>query len=242
MITLYKFGPLEHVCDASPFCVKVEAYLKMAGLAYEVKAGPEHLKTAPKGKLPYITDNGKTVADSAFILQYLKETYGDIDSRLNDQEKAIATAFTRLLEENLYWVVVHARWMLPQNAAMLEQNIFGLPAFLRFPLPLRVFIKYKVKQKMKDTVFAQGLGRHSNEEITAIGDRDLLALANFLRDKPYFFGDEPCSFDAIAYGSLANMLLVSCYQAPIFDKARTYENLLAFTRRFHERYFGPLEP
>ncbi|PPC90153.1 MAG: glutathione S-transferase [Methylobacter sp.] len=239
MITLYKFGPLEQVCDASPFCVKVEAYMRMAGLPYEVKTGTKHLKTAPKGKLPYIEDNGKRIADSGFIVQYFKETYGDsLDSHLSDQDKAIATAFTRLLEENLYWVIVHARWLLPQNAAMLDQNIFGAPEFLRLPLPLRAYIKYSVKQKVKASLHAQGLGRHSHEEITAIGNRDLLALANFLQDKPYFFGNEPSSLDAIAYGSLANILLVNCYQAPIIDQARTYENLSAFTRRFHERYFG----
>ena len=31
----------------------------------------------PKGKLPYITDGANTVADSTFILDYLKATYGD---------------------------------------------------------------------------------------------------------------------------------------------------------------------
>ncbi len=38
---------------------------------------------------------------------------------------------------------------------------------------------------------AQGTGRHSKEEVERIGCGHLQALADFLRDKPFFFGNEP---------------------------------------------------
>lgn len=38
---------------------------------------------------------------------------------------------------------------------------------------------------------AQGLGVHTNEEITQFGCDDLKALSELLADKPFFFGDEP---------------------------------------------------
>ncbi len=126
MIKLYKFGPIGDVCDASLFCVKVEAHLRLADLPYETLNGPQYLRKAPKGKLPFIEDKGNIIADSSFILKYLKETYGDIlDSNLSDADQAIAHAFTKMIDENLYWVLIHARWQLDSNWAILSQVFFG---------------------------------------------------------------------------------------------------------------------
>ena len=61
MITLYTFGPYFGLPDGSPFVVKAMLLLKFAGLAYdEIRGYPSN---APKGKLPYIIDDGVTVAD-----------------------------------------------------------------------------------------------------------------------------------------------------------------------------------
>ena len=34
-LTLYKFGPQWDIDDPSPFCLKLESYLKLADIAYE---------------------------------------------------------------------------------------------------------------------------------------------------------------------------------------------------------------
>lgn len=234
MITLYKFGPIGDVCDASPFCVKVEAYLRMAGLPYETRCGARYMRKAPKGKLPYIEDNGKIIADSSFILNYLKSSYADsLDSSLNPEEKAIAHAFIKMIEENLYWVLVYARWKLDNNRAILNTTFFdGIP----FPLNKMIaFIAYKDVMK---ALHKQGIGRHSDAEVVELGCRDLQALSDFLGDKPYFMGDKPTSLDAVAYGILVEMIRVPIFNAPIFDKARSYKNLADFTDRFHKTYFS----
>ncbi len=76
MITLYQFPPCWDLPNASPFCMKVENYLRMSNLPYRTVSVLNPAK-GPKGKLPFITDNGQTVADSSFILDYLKATHGD---------------------------------------------------------------------------------------------------------------------------------------------------------------------
>ncbi len=35
--------------------------------------------------------------------------------QLSDRDKAIAHAFIKMLDENLYWVLVHAVWQLEQG-------------------------------------------------------------------------------------------------------------------------------
>jgi len=230
MIKLYKFGPVGDVCDASPFCVKVEAYLKLAGIPYETLSGAQYLRTAPKGKLPYIEDNGAIVPDSGFILPYLKETYGkDIDSHLGSADKAVAHAFIEMIDEHLYWVLVHARWALDHNAKTLHRLFFA-----GIPFPLDKLIARKARNDIKQALYKQGIGRHSGEEITEKGNRDLKALSDFLGDKDYFFGDKPTTLDISAYALLAQFILISEFSAPIFDKAKSYDNLVAFTKRLHK--------
>ncbi len=81
------------------------------------------------------------------------------------------------------------------------------------------------------------MGRHSDEEITEIGNRDLKALSDFLGNKTYFFGDKPTTLDAVAYGILVELIRVPLFTAPIFDKAKSYGNLVRFTERLHGNYF-----
>ena len=53
-------------------------------------------------------DNGKTIADSNFILAYLTATCGEKlgDHMLSPQDQAIAHSLRRMMEENLYWVQI----------------------------------------------------------------------------------------------------------------------------------------
>jgi glutathione S-transferase len=103
MITLYQFAPVWGIPNLSLACVKVETYLRMVNLPYEVRSA---LPTkGPKGKLPFIEDQGKKIADSRFIIEYLKQSYEvDPDKDLNEQERVISNAMQRMIEDDLYWV------------------------------------------------------------------------------------------------------------------------------------------
>lgn len=236
MIKLYKFGPIGDVCDASPFCAKVEAYLRMANLPYETLCGASYLRKAPKGKLPFIEDNGNVIGDSSFILEYLKTTYGDsLDNGLREQDKAVAHAFAKMIEENLYWMLVHARWKLEHNRTALQNAFFG-----DIPFPINKIVARVARRNLQQQLYHHGMGRHSDEEIAALGDHALQALSDFLGDKRYFLGDKPTSLDASAYGILVEMIRVPVFTAPIFDKAKSYPNLVNYTERFHNAYFKSL--
>lgn len=233
MIELYKFGPMENISDPSSFCVKVEAYLKMAGLDYEAHSGVKYLGGAPKGKLPYIRDDGRDIGDSSFIFWYLKDKYGDsLDGRLTAEEQATTHAFMKMVDENLYWVMVHARWKLDHNWAILRRHFFG-----GIPFPLRAIVERMARRDVLKALHGHGIGRHSDDEIVEIAHRDLRSLSHFLGDKDYFFGDRPSSLDATVYGILAEMILLETFTAPAFDKAREFPNLVAYVHRVHGRYF-----
>src|SRR5262249_53285462 len=92
MITLYTFGPMFGLPDPSPFVTKGEVLLKMAKIAYRTDTGG--FSKAPKGKLPYIDDDGTVVADSTFIRWHLEKKYRvDFDQGLDPTQRATAWAF-----------------------------------------------------------------------------------------------------------------------------------------------------
>ena len=132
MITLYSFGPGFGLPDPSPFVTKVEVLLKMAKLPY--RTDMTGFTKAPKGKLPYIEDDGAVVSDSAFIRWHIEQKYRiDFDKGLDASQKAIAWAFEKMVEDQLYWVMIDDRWMDDANfrrgpAKFFEQAPGGDPA------------------------------------------------------------------------------------------------------------------
>ena len=89
MITLYTFGPAFGLPDPSPFVTKAEVLIKMSGLPY--RTDTKGFPTAPKGKLPYIDDDGTIIADSTFIRMHLERKYRiDFDQGLSPAERGVA--------------------------------------------------------------------------------------------------------------------------------------------------------
>lgn len=232
MIKLFHFMPWHGLPDPSPFCIKVDLYLRATRLEYERRPGFQNMARAPKHKLPFIEDNGKIIPDSAFILAYLKQNYGDpLDKDLNSEQKAITHAFGRMLEENFYWCIVRARWLGEDVWPIIKQDFFGA-----LPLPLKLFIPPRAQKRVRDTLYKQGLGRHSDEEALQIAKKDLTALSDLLGDKDYFLIDKPATLDVIAYAFLSEVILtdISC---SLNDTARSFDNLVAFVTRMKEMYY-----
>lgn len=233
MITLYQFEPAFGLPNASPFCMKIETYLRMVQLPYQAPlASMGDFGKAPKGKMPFIDDGGTLVADSSFIIDYLKQTYGDaLDAWLNPKERSMALAYQRLLEENLYWAMVYVRWVEPVGWKHTRQAFFG-----NMPVPLRWIVPPFARRGILRQLRGHGLGRHSAAEIYTIGKHDITALAEFLDDKPYFLGDKPCSLDAVAYAFLANLLWVPV-DSPLKLHAQNYVQLESYCQRMRGQYY-----
>lgn len=231
MIKLYQFAPAFDLPNASSFCLKLETYLRMTEIPFESVYGME-LGKAPKGKMPYIVDGEKTIGDSGLIIDYLKQTYGDrLDTHLSATDQAISLAMRRLIEEHLYWVMVYSRWQEPANWEKTKAALFSnLPPILKSIVPN--IVRNKTRQKLQ----GHGMGKHSAAEIYAIGCADIVALSDFLADKPFFLGAQPTSLDASAYGILVSMLWTPI-ESPVKAQAQQLPNLTAYCERMRDRYY-----
>jgi glutathione S-transferase len=104
VIKLYQFPPLWGR-NISPFTLKLEAWLRLAGLPYQVVPTRNPSK-GPKGKLPFIEDDDGTVlGDSSLIIEHLMGTRGiDLDRELSPEQRAQAVSLQRLFEDHLYFM------------------------------------------------------------------------------------------------------------------------------------------
>ncbi len=231
MIILHQYQPAFGIPSASPFCVKAEILLKMAGLKYETDLRGDPRK-APRGKLPFITDGDHVVADSEQIRKYLEEKYGaEFDSGVSDRDRSIGHAFARMIEERLYWAIVYSRWINEDNWPRIRDLIFApVPALMR-PIIVRL-----AQKQVKAKLYAHGLGRHTEAEIYSFGADDLNAIATQLDYNDYFLGNEITSFDAIVYPFLSTILLSSLV-SPLKQSAEQHEAFRPYIARMQEHFF-----
>jgi glutathione S-transferase len=233
MITLYTFGPAFGLPDPSPFVTKAEVLLKMAGLPYRSDTGG--FSRAPKGKLPYIEDDGERIADSTFIRFHIEKKYGfDFDRGLSAEQRAVAWAFEKMMEEQLYFALIDSRWMDDANFAKGPMNFFrGVPA------PLRPFVVAMIRRKVRRSLHGQGTGRHSNAEIVQLGSRSIDAVATHIGRNAFFMGAEPTAVDATMFGFLAG-ILCPIFDTPLRTAAERHDNLRRYVGSMTGRYYPEL--
>lgn len=229
MLTLQTFPPAFGLRASSPFAVKAEALLAMAGLAYEREFAD--LRKAPRGKLPVLVDDGRAIPDTAHIQTHLERVHGaDFDGDLSARQRGVATAFRRLVEHHLYFIGGNLRWN-DHPEAVREEYFKAVPGLIRG------LVFRRVLKDVNRTLHMQGLGRHTREELIAFGRDDIDAIAGQLGEQPFMLGERPRSVDATVYAAMANLL--DCTLAsPLSDHARTIPTLDAYVRRCEAQFFG----
>jgi glutathione S-transferase len=230
VITLYTFGPYFGLPDASPFVMKGEMLLKLAKLEYQ--SNSKGFSGAPKGKLPYMDDDGTIVADSTLMRLHLEQKHGiDFDQALTAREKGIAWATEKMLEDHLYWVLVYWRWMKDENFYKGPANFFK-----RAPAIIRPLIIRKVRGDVRSRLHGHGISRHTEAEMTLMSNRAFEALSQLLGDNRYLMGDQVCGADATAFAFIAGSLC-PLFDSPAHAKARTLPNLTAYRDRMMAEYY-----
>jgi len=230
MITLYGFGAGFGLPEISPFVTKTEVQLNMASVAYrKERAMPP---ASPKGQLPYIEDDGERIADSTFIRAHIERKYGfDFDAGLDRAVRAQAWAFERMIEHHVYWALIGARWVDPENFAKGPSHFFdGAPEDRREKL------REDAQFRVAENYLLSGLGRHAPDEDVDLAVRSLFALSVQLGDRTYLMGEEPCGTDATAFGALAG-ILTPFFDSTLRERVEKFDNLTAYVDRMMAQYY-----
>lgn len=215
--------------DPSPFCLKVQAYLRLADVPFESQTGLAAIRSAPRKQLPYISDEGVIVADSERIIKHVKAKYGDrLDHWLTPDHVAVGYAVSRMLEGGTYWIGVYSRWFEEKTWREYQPVVLG-----SLPVPIRPILSAFIRRDYLRRLRGIGLTRRPSEEVYDLGRQDIAAVAGILAEKPFLLGAYVSSFDAVVYGFLANALY-----APLDGRLKTaiseHDKLVAYLDRLRK--------
>lgn len=231
MLTLHQFIPNPKRPDVSVFCSKVEMFLKIHNLPYEGKQG--NPVKSPKGKLPTLKDGDQLIADSEIIIRHLSEKYKiDPEPGLTPEQKSISFMIRKTLEEHLYFIVLHTRWIDPRGWSVVNGLFFG-----KLPAPLKLVVPHIVRRQVAKSLHLQGISRHDSAEISRRGLEVLEKLAPFVGKSDYIFGDEPTLVDCVVFPYLWGVIhFPSDNDLKVAAKANP--NFVSYVDRIIKRYYN----
>lgn len=216
------------VPNPGPFCTKLETWLRLAGLPYEVETVLNPRK-GPKGKVPFIRLDGRAIGDSDLIIDLLSERHPELPERLRRADPA-GHVLQRMLEEHLYWAMVYSRWLDDGFERVRRAYFEALPAVIRSLVPL------VARRAVRRQLWEQGIGRHGADAIYGRAARDLDAVAALLPATGYLAGAEPGRVDASAYGVLTNIVDVDL-PTRLRGIGRSHPEILDYTARMRAAAF-----
>jgi glutathione S-transferase len=233
LIKLFQFPRMFGVPNISPFCCKLETWLRMTGIPYEVVDTPDPRK-GPKAKVPFIVDGNQRLGDSTLIIEHLKKTRRvDPDAWLDERQRATALLVQRAVEEHYAFIILYTHFIRHEGWRHTRAFFDSIPALVR-PLVIGM-----LRRNMRSALYLQGTLRHSDEDIMAFAIADWRAILSFMSSGPYFFGERPSGIDAALFGALATTLMTHV-QSPVRDFLRTQPKCVAYAERTLAQYFPEL--
>lgn len=213
--------------DPSLFCAKVESFLKYNKIDY--KQVPGNIQKSPKGKFPSIEIDGKEISDSEFILESLGKKFNiDMDAHLSAEERAISYSMKKLIEEYIYFTIIHFRWGDLKYWPKTKELFFANRPFL-----FRTFIAPMVQKKIARDIRGQGMGLHTSEEVARLAGKSLQALSDFLGDKTHMMGNKVSTLDIVAFSMLWGVLKIPL-ESPIQTLVQNNQKLVGYMERMHQ--------
>ncbi|KAI9789323.1 MAG: hypothetical protein M1816_006212 [Peltula sp. TS41687] len=256
-LTIYGGYETNNNYNWSPFTTKLEARLRFSNRPYDVRAGS--FSKAPKGKVPYIhlegSRSGKpalTMGDSTLIAQRLivMGEVDDLNSVLSPSQKAQDLMVRTLVEEKLYWIMLHERFLQGQNFYRFRDE----GPLSSIPYAVRLVVGGIVGRGVAKALQAQGTGRHTVEELDQMSEEAWAALNDLCtahttstlddgqvaatsKRMPWIFGgQDPTEADASLYGLLVAVFVGA---TPKMKKmVQNYPALINYADRIHETYFS----
>lgn len=233
MLKLQMFGAAFGLPDQSPFAMKGEMLLKLAGLDYTTEIGD--VRKAPKGKMPVLLDGGAVVADTTFIRFHLEDRYGiDFDDGLSARDRGIAWSVEKMLEESLYFAVMYERWEIDENFDRGPRMFFDT-----IPAPMRGLLVHMIRKQVKRNLWGQGTGRHSRSEICRLAKRMLTSLSDVMGDNRYLMGPRTCGADAAVFPFVAGSLC-PVFDSEVLEYAQSHKNLVEYNQRMMAEFYPEL--
>jgi len=230
MLTLYSYPPLFGVADNNGYGLKVFAFLRLCGIPFR----HEHIfdaSAAPRGQLPYVSDDGEIIGDSETIIAHLIRKYRlTINDALTAAQRDTDLMVTRMIDD-LYWVMSYSRWKDDRywppfrDALIAEHPVLNEAALL------------KAREFNFQRYYFQGIGRYQPDDAYARGLADLKVLAHLIPASGFVHGATATSIDAAIYGFIANIYFYAI-ETPLKQFVVSHDNIVRHCEAIHAAVSG----
>ncbi|MBP9742652.1 MAG: glutathione S-transferase family protein [Burkholderiales bacterium] len=233
MLKLYQFPAPKGFPNFSPYCVKVETYLKMTNTPYE-NVFTLNLSKSPKKLMPYIELDGEIISDSSFIIEKLVKLHGNIlEEWLTPQQQALSIVLQRLLENHLLPIMMYFRWTYPGGWSQFREIIFH-----KAPTLVKIFFGWRISRKItKRLQNGHAVSNFSVDELLDRAKKDLEALSTLLGDQQFILGDKASTIDGLMLGVIGGIACVPV-ETPLKTLACQYQNLTQHSMRLLNTYYS----
>jgi len=258
-LVLYTFPPVPNSYSITPFGLKVESFLRINNLQYEIIYTSSFGKN---GTIPYLrifhhggedkdSESFEEIPDSNQIFTRLLED-PEFDTKqsgrttLTKDQKVLEHACLRMLEEHTAQTGFYFRYVLNMlefcETTQLRERIFmgdvnKVGNFIFNMFRKKMPGSWMVKAK------ARGFVRYSNPHVVwDMAREDLQALEELLSGDTYFFGrSHPGTLDCTVFGHLSQLLFIRMdFPHQIYLK-ESCPNLLRFMDNFKQKFFPDWE-
>jgi len=235
VVYLCQFPLCPSVRTISPFALKLETWLRLAGIKYE---NVFTMKFGSKGQIPYIELNGEEIPDSNVIIARLKDHFGkDPDQLCTSSDLAVGHAVTGLVEHHLAHVGFHYRYGLHMKNFL---SVLKLGEYYNLPRAMTNWGRFQPTMT-KVRSYLQGIGRHTESEIWEMSFKDLKAISELLGSKEFLFGDSPTTIDCVLFGHLAQFLYIDIGFPQKTYMEHNCPNLVSLVERMKGRFWPQWE-
>ena len=262
-LVLYTFPPVPNSYSFTPFGLKVESFLRINKIPYEIVYTSAFGKNAT---IPYArifdgdevdlhSEKFEEKSDSNEIIRFLLESpefdTSPCEENLTSEQKAISHSCLRMLEEHTTQTAFYYRYFfhmlefceatqLKDRAFMTEESKLGRLIFYFF----KKGVKYGTGQKAK----YRGFTRYRSPEIVwTMACEDLQALEDLFvstttNGEHYFFGrSHPSALDCAVFGHLSQLLYITIdFPQQVYLKENC-PGLLRFMEHFKRSQFPDWE-
>ncbi|HET8708371.1 MAG TPA: glutathione S-transferase family protein [Pseudomonadales bacterium] len=198
MITLYQY-------EISPFCDKIRRILNYKKLPYHIhevslleSVNGAYKKINPIGKVPAIDHDGRIVADSTHIANYIEEKYPQPPLiPTNKKDAALVHMLEDWADESLYFFEMYLRLAVPHNAERWIPEITkNEPFYMKLAAPKLI------PAMLGKVAKTQGTGRKPLEMLSKEVYAHVKAVADWLADGSWLVGDAITLADISVYSQL----------------------------------------
>ncbi len=196
MVTLYQFPTaFDLPLSVSPYCAKVEAYLRLTGREYQTEVGV--VFKSPNRKVPYLRlPDGSMMADSGDIIARLEQEGPALDGSLSREERADSKHLIGLAQDHLYFGVLHSRFGPEDGWTHQRPTVQAMvPSLLGWAL-------VPIIRKSQLSVCAKA-GHVDHESSVERSLPVLRELSDLLSDgRAFLLGEQPHVVDCAVFGPL----------------------------------------